>query len=262
MKTPRLTEYQTTCFTSTAYRYYRADLSAEQNEELYGSLASEQGTGCNFQLDAKLLCDPERTDLASLATLVKQTSLTVDHKFLNADIPQFQNTVPTLERVCMYLFESLQSSQMGDLRLRLWEGPYRWVEFDGETLRYGEACRISCVHKHWNPDWSEAKNQQVYGLCSGLHGHEYRVEVTLEGVLDQTTGWIYSRDKMQKTLRECIVEKFSGAYLNEYLGNTSGEKIALQFYEILKDQFMTQKLCRLGLFETRKNSFFAGASPF
>lgn len=262
MKTPGLISYQATCFTSSAYRYFQEGLGNVENRDLYGSLASEEGTGCNFQVDAKLTCHPSEVSFDTWSKEVKRVSLLVDHKFLNNDIPEFAKKIPTLERVCIYLYQKLESSSRGQLKLRLWEGPNRWVEFDGRASRYGEACSISCVHKHWNPDWDKKKNQEVYGLCSGLHGHEYRVEVTLEGKLDEKTGWLYSRDEMRRILDQSIVRKFSGAFLNEHLGNTSGEKIALQFYEILKDQFVTQKLYRLGLFETRKNSFFAGASPF
>ena len=253
---------QVTSYTSTAYRYFYPDWSVKKNIQIYGSYASEEGMGCNFQLDAKCFANLSDRQKTRWADLVKKTSLLVDHKYLNKDVLYFSKVMPTLENVILYLYENLNKEWGHKFALRLWEGRNRWVELDEKGLRYGQSCRISCVHKHWNSELSDQENKDLYGKCSGLHGHEYRIEVCIRGSVEEPAGWMISRDKMTEILNKNIVEKYHGQFLNDFLGNTSGEKIALQFYEILKNLFLTQKLYRVGVQETRKNSFFAGAPPF
>lgn len=258
----QIPSHYVTCYTSTAYSLYRDDWTAEKNKSTYGSYASKEGLGCNFQLDAKCTGRMSAEQKQAWKQKVKQISLLIDHKHLNQDLAYFSEHPPTLENIVSYLFQQFEAPKENNVSLRLWEGPYQWVEISSQTLVYGRSARISCVHKHWNPELNAIENKNLYGKCSGLHGHEYRIEVSLSGDLNKESGWIASRDFVAATLKQQIVDKFNGQFLNDHLGNTSGEKIALQINDILKKAFLTHQLHRLSVYETRKNSFFAGASPF
>jgi 6-pyruvoyltetrahydropterin/6-carboxytetrahydropterin synthase len=109
---------------------------------------------------------------------------------------------------------------------------------------------LSAVHRHHNPDLSEAENQELYRKCSAVHGHEYKVEVTLKTALPHM-----DRKKVDEIVREKIIRPMTGQYLNEIVGNTSGEIIVQKFFDILKPSFAEGELVRVTLRETRKNSF-------
>ena len=122
--------------------------------------------------------------------------------------------------------------------------------------------KLNAVHRHWNPDLSADENKELYGKCSAIHGHEYNVEVSFIGKLDEKTGLVGQRDELKALIKEAIVDPLHGSYLNDHLGNTSGEKIAFQLLERVKKCPMTQQPHRIVVRETRKNSFKVGASLF
>ncbi len=252
--------FLTTVHTSTAYSVRNNNWTEQQNIQTYGEYASAEGMGCNFQVDGKVYGLLSESEKQAWAKKLKEASLLIDHKFLNKDVEYFKDKVPSLENIAQFLYENIRSDNA--FELRVYEGPKEFVEVGPYGIRYSQEVSVSCVHKHWNPDYSAEENKNIYGKCSGLHGHEYKVIATVAGSVDKESGWLISRQQMRKILDDEIVNVFHGKFLNDFLGNTSGEKITMQFYEILKKQFLTHSLCRLVVKETRKNSFYIGVRPF
>jgi len=56
------------------------------------------------------------------------------------------------------------------------------------ALRLTRSYHFSAGHRLASPALSDAENTRVYGQCYRQHGHNYRVEVTLAGRPDPTTG--------------------------------------------------------------------------
>lgn len=125
------------------------------------------------------------------------------------------------------------------------------------TRRY----KLSAVHRHFNPDLSAEENKNLYQKCFHTHGHEYLISVTVKSEIDSESGLLISRDQMDHVVKEKILQPFSGSFLNDHVGNTSGEVIADRFFSILHPAFHSigksnsAKLVRLSVQETKKNSF-------
>lgn len=49
---------------------------------------------------------------------------------------------------------------------------------------------FDAAHTLLNRDWSQAKNDMVFGKCARPHGHTYTLDVTIEGRVDPETGMI------------------------------------------------------------------------
>jgi 6-pyruvoyltetrahydropterin/6-carboxytetrahydropterin synthase len=51
---------------------------------------------------------------------------------------------------------------------------------------------FSSAHFYWNPAWSGEENQRVFGKCANRqgHGHNYTLEVTVEGAVDPVSGCV------------------------------------------------------------------------
>ena len=51
--------------------------------------------------------------------------------------------------------------------------------------------RFSASHRYYRPEWSEERNREVFGACANPHGHghNYLLEVTVEGEPDVETGF-------------------------------------------------------------------------
>ena len=65
------------------------------------------------------------------------------------------------------------------------------------TRRYA----FSAAHVLARPDWSDERNQAVYGKCANPagHGHNYGIEVTVTGPIDETTGQIADPERLDES---------------------------------------------------------------
>ena len=122
---------------SCGHRYYRPELTDEQNREIYGSNYSEHGHGHNYVLKAYLEgpIDPETgmvLNLKDLDAILMQVTRPLDHHFLNYDVPHFADIVPTTENIAAFCYEEIASRLAWDhislKRVRLLEGPDLWVD--------------------------------------------------------------------------------------------------------------------------------------
>ena len=75
------------------------------------------------------------------------------------------------------------------------------------------------------------------GKCEKLHGHRWRVRVTVWGELDESTGIAVDFKEIGKTVKNEIIDKVDHTYLNDILEHPSAENIALLFFEKLKNKF-------------------------
>ncbi len=75
---------------------------------------------------------------------------------------------------------------------------------------------FSASHRYWNPKWNEEANKAVFGKCTSPygHGHNYIIEVTLEGEIDPDTGMIINLYDLKPILND-VLKDFDHKYLNE-----------------------------------------------
>ena len=75
---------------------------------------------------------------------------------------------------------------------------------------------FNAAHKLYNPDWSFVKNEEVFGKCANenWHGHNFELYVTIKGMPDPETGFIFDAKKLGAIIEERIVEKLDHRNLN------------------------------------------------
>ena len=49
---------------------------------------------------------------------------------------------------------------------------------------------FSAAHRYGRPEWSESENRRVFGHLTVSHGHNYVLEVTIRGPVDEETGMV------------------------------------------------------------------------
>jgi 6-pyruvoyltetrahydropterin/6-carboxytetrahydropterin synthase len=116
-------------------------LTAEQNKELYGAAANPSGHGHNYVLEVTLEGEPDPQtgmifDLKTLKDLIQQTVIDpMDHRFLNYEVPPFDQVVPTTENVAAEIWKRLEPHfEIGRARLnnvRLYETEDLYVDYPG-----------------------------------------------------------------------------------------------------------------------------------
>ena len=110
---------------------------------------------------------------------------------------------------------------------------------------------FSASHRYWNPAWSEEKNKEVFGKSAGPygHGHNYTLEVTVEGDVDAETGMIINLMDLKEIMTD-VLQDYDHKYLNEdnpvfrSLIPTT-ENIARVMWDILHEKLSCNQKCKL-----------------
>lgn len=70
-------------------------------------------------------------------------------------------------------------------------------------------------HRYYRPEWSEARNREVFGSLTDPpgHGHDYQCAVTVGGPLDEA-GMILDLALLDHILSEEVVRPFGGKHFN------------------------------------------------
>lgn len=96
------------------------------------------------------------------------------------------------------------------------------------------------------------------GKCKHLHGHSYKLEVTLEGELNDN-GIVLDFDDLSIIVNEMIVKRYDHQYLNDFFSNPTAEMIARSIYHDITlgieknaDLFKGVTLAYVRLWETEK----------
>ena len=119
------------------HRYFNPNFSDEKNREVFGSCYSEHGHGHNYTLEAYVRgqVSPDTgmvMNLKDLDQILKKVTDTLDHKFLNEDVEDFQALVPTTENIGLYCFRNISTALKSlDIKLekvRLYENENLWVD--------------------------------------------------------------------------------------------------------------------------------------
>lgn len=84
------------------------------------------------------------------------------------------------------------------------------------TVRLERRYRFSASHLYRRPEWTEEENQIRFGKCANLpgHGHNYRLFVTLEGEVDQETGFIIDLGGLDALVAREVLEPLDHQHLN------------------------------------------------
>ena len=104
--------------------------------------------------------------------------------------------------------------------------------------------QFSASHVCARPDWPAEKNRAVYGEASNPHGHghNYILEVTLEGEPDPVTGMVIDLKKVKEIVEREVLERFDHRFLNHEVQPfdrvvPTAENIALEVWNLLAPQF-------------------------
>ncbi|MGE5647879.1 MAG: 6-carboxytetrahydropterin synthase [Acidobacteriota bacterium] len=75
---------------------------------------------------------------------------------------------------------------------------------------------FSASHVCRNPKLSDEENRALYGPASNPrgHGHNYAVEITLEGQPDATTGMVFDLKQLKDVITREVVDPMDHRFLN------------------------------------------------
>lgn len=134
------------------------------------------------------------------------------------------------------------------------------------TIYVSRKVNFSAAHRLFNPELSDTENLSTYGKCSNEHGHghNYELEITLSGIVDRRTGFLFDLKELKSILDEEITARFDHRHLNYDVPELEGcvpttEVLAVLIWDIL-DHRLKQlnnreiSLYEVKLYETGKNA--------
>ncbi len=76
---------------------------------------------------------------------------------------------------------------------------------------------FSAAHRLARKDWSNEKNNEVFGKCANpnWHGHNYILWVTVKGEVNQETGFVTNLSDVSNVLKQFVLDKVDHKNLNE-----------------------------------------------
>ncbi len=118
---------------------------------------------------------------------------------------------------------------------------------------------FSASHVCARPDWTEEQNREVYGDAArpNGHGHNYVLEVTLEGDPDPKTGMVIDLKELKEIVQREVVAPIDHRFLNREVPPFDAvvptpENLAIEIFRRLEPQVRSDsaRLHSVRLYET------------
>jgi len=113
---------------------------------------------------------------------------------------------------------------------------------------------FSAAHRYGRPEWSDAENRAHYGPLAAIHGHNYTLEVTLQGPVDPRTGMLVDLGEVKRLVGETVLARFDHTFLNDDPAFSPGvvpttENLVRVVWELLGNKLGADRLARIRLWE-------------
>jgi len=130
------------------------------------------------------------------------------------------------------------------------------------TVRATRRVHFSAAHRLYRPDWSDERNAEVFGDCANpnWHGHNYELDVTVEGPVDPATGYVMDLKILRDVIEAQVVKDMDHRNLNVEVPwlrgvNPTTENLVVAIWDRLAGALPDGvSLTRLVLHETPRNA--------
>ncbi|HLV40447.1 6-pyruvoyl trahydropterin synthase family protein [Xanthomarina sp.] len=119
---------------------------------------------------------------------------------------------------------------------------------------------FNAAHRLYRKDWSDEKNNAVFGKCNNpnFHGHNYEIIVSVTGQIDKETGFVIDMKILKELIKEEVEDAFDHKNLNIEIEafknlNPTAENIVVVIYNKLKPRLKSNLELEVTLYETPRN---------
>lgn len=128
-------------------------------------------------------------------------------------------------------------------------------------VRVTRRLHFSAAHRLSRSDWTDERNRETFGLCSNpnWHGHNYEIDVTVEGPIDAETGYVLDLKALRDMVEARVIGDLDHRNLNLDVSwlegvNPTTENLVVAIWDRLAGGMPgTIRLVRLVLYETPRN---------
>ena len=119
---------------------------------------------------------------------------------------------------------------------------------------------FNAAHRLHHPEWSDERNEEVFGPCNNphYHGHNYELEVKVVGEVDPDTGFVINLNLLKQLIKSEVEDYLDHKNLNVqitefYDMNPTAERIAQVIYSRLRAKLSPDLDLFIRLYETPRN---------
>lgn len=119
---------------------------------------------------------------------------------------------------------------------------------------------FNAAHRLYRKDWSDEKNDSVFGKCNNpnFHGHNYELIVSVTGKINPDTGYVIDIKDLADIILEEVEKPFDHKNLNldvpEFSDlNPTAENIAVIIWNKIRKRIDADKDLEVVLYETPRN---------
>jgi 6-pyruvoyltetrahydropterin/6-carboxytetrahydropterin synthase len=127
------------------------------------------------------------------------------------------------------------------------------------TVRVTRRVHFNAAHRLHNPSLSDEENQRIFGPCNSpnWHGHNYELDITVEGEPDPATGYLVDLGAVRRAAEEVLKDvdhrnlNVDVPWLQGVIPST--ENLVVELWKQLAPRIPRGRLARLVLYETPRN---------
>ena len=119
---------------------------------------------------------------------------------------------------------------------------------------------FNAAHRLYRKDWSDEKNNSVFGKCSNphFHGHNYELIVHVTGNIDPETGYVMDMKNLKNLIKSEVEDKLDHKNLNlevpEFYNKIpTAENIVVYIFNALRPNLNSEHQLSVTLYETPRN---------
>lgn len=241
---------------------------------------SEEISGHDYLLDVSVSGEVnEKTgiivNIKEIDQIIKDHVIAaLDRKLLNLQVDEFKTMPPSPENLMAFIKKRLEPELPVGIPLvgiRLEQAPLVNVEWKFEKendlketgMLLTRVYEFSASHRLYSVHLSEKENKDLFGKCSypNGHGHNYILEVTITGPVNQRDGRIFDPCKLDEIVNREVVDRYDHRHFNHDIPEfkdviPSTEALVRIIWERLCDLIPSPaRLDRILVRETARNFF-------
>jgi len=119
---------------------------------------------------------------------------------------------------------------------------------------------FNAAHRLYRKDWSDEKNNEIFGKCNNphFHGHNYELVVSVKGEIDPETGYVMDMKVLKDLIKSEVEDKFDHKNLNLQVEefkdlNPTAENIVVVIWDKLRKELKKELELNVTLYETPRN---------
>lgn len=255
---------------SAGHRFWRPELSEAENRARFGAFASPEYHGHNYVLRATCAGEMQPDGMVVNIKLIddvldERIVGALERRSLNDAFRQLP--APTLEALLPELAARIHPLPDGVAleRLQLAETDWLWADWTPTMTTLTRSYEFAASHRLHVASLSDEENEALFGKCAWPHGHghNYVLEVTVEGTPDPETGMMLDLAQLDAVVEAEVVERYDHRHLNldvpELAGkNPTTETVACAIFDRLAGK-VPGKLAKVKVWETARSSFEVSA---